>query len=80
VLGSALAVGAARAVSWLVRKADSDVTYYTSSAVDGLEYLMRKADDGGLRIPAEARELALDLDVFARRAKDPSALVSEHAD
>jgi hypothetical protein len=73
VLGSALLVGAARAVSWLRR--GQDETFYTSSAVDALEFLIRKGQAEGLRVPGDARNLMIALDACARRGGNPETLL-----
>jgi hypothetical protein len=74
VLGSALAISAARAISWIIKTRHE--TLYYGSAVDALEFLIAKGESVGLRVPEEARTLAADLDHCARFGRDPTTLVS----
>ncbi len=75
VLNSALAVGAARAVTWLRRSGDQ--THYCTSAVDALAWLAKQGEPDGLRIPDGAAGLAGDLDTCARRGDPPARLFAQ---
>lgn len=74
VLGSALFVGAARAVNWL-RKRSDDKTHYCNTAMEGLAWLTERGTPLGLVVPAEATAIVRELDAYARAGKNPGPLV-----
>jgi hypothetical protein len=76
VLGSALLVGAARAVAWLRKRNTNDNAFYCQTAVDGVAWLTEQGAAAKLVVPAPALELAKELDACARRGGNPRTLVS----